>query len=263
MNSPIPYIGGKSKLADTIIGYIPTHYTYIEVFAGGAWIFFRKDPSNGEVLNDLDGNLVSLYRVIQNHLEEFLKQFKWLLTSREVFNDYKGQMEKTGLTDIQRAARYYYLQRLCFGGRVLNRAFGLDSSGGNRINLLRMEEELSAVHLRLCNVIIENLPWDQVVLRYDKPENFFYLDPPYYSAPCYQHNFTGINDYKEMADLLSTIEGKFILSINNHHEIRDVFKSFFIKEVEINYSVAKNNLTIGKELIISNFELQEIQKITF
>lgn len=118
MNSPLPYIGGKSKLADTIIKMVPEHTAYCEVFAGAAWVFFRKERSKYEVINDLDGDLISFYRVLQNHLEEFTKQFRWILSSREWFEDFKSQQESKGLTDIQRSARYYYLQRHCFGGRV-------------------------------------------------------------------------------------------------------------------------------------------------
>lgn len=257
MNSPIAYVGGKSKLAETIIRYIPQHHTYIEVFAGGAWIFFRKEPSNGEVLNDKDGDLISLYRVIQNHLEEFLKQFKWLLTSRETFYDFKNQIDGRGLTDIQRAAKYYYLQRLCFGGRVLHRSFGVDASGGNRINLVRMEEELSSVHLRLSNVIIENLSWENILQKYDKPDNFFYLDPPYFCAPCYKHNFENLSEYETLSTALSGLQGKFLLSINDLPEIRDVFQNFNILPVEVPYSIGKDDQSIGKELLISNYELKE------
>lgn len=118
MDSPLTYVGGKSKLSAEIISLIPDHKIYCEVFAGAGWVFFRKDPSKSEVLNDLDSDLISFYRVLQNHLEEFLKQFKWLLQSREQFEDWKSQLDGRGLTDIQKAARYYYLQRLCFGGRV-------------------------------------------------------------------------------------------------------------------------------------------------
>ena len=111
MNSPLPYIGGKSKLSDTIIKMIPKHQAYCEVFAGAAWVFFRKEPSKYETINDLDSELVTFYRVLQNHIEEFMKQFKWVLSSREWFEDWKRQQEAGGLTDIQKAARYYYLQR--------------------------------------------------------------------------------------------------------------------------------------------------------
>ncbi|MCP4107470.1 MAG: DNA adenine methylase, partial [Desulfobacteraceae bacterium] len=121
MKSPLPYIGGKSKLAQTIIDMIPKHVTYCEPFAGAAWVFFKKEPTRYEIINDLDSELIAFYRVLQYHLEEFVKQFKWLLTSREIFEDWKRQQEAGGLTDIQKAARYYYLQRLCFSGRVRNR----------------------------------------------------------------------------------------------------------------------------------------------
>ena len=142
-------------------------------------MFFRKEPSKYEVINDLDSDLVAFYRVLQHHLEEFLKQFKWLLCSREWFEDFKKQQAAGGLTDIQCAARYYYLQRLCFGGRVRGRTFGPAPEHSPRINLLRMEEELAEVHLRLTRVSIENLPWSQFLAAYDRPRTFFCLDPPY------------------------------------------------------------------------------------
>lgn len=163
MNSPIAYIGGKSKLSDTIIKMIPAHRAYCEVFAGAAWVFFRKERSRFEIINDLNSDLVTFYRVLQNHLEEFLRQFKWLLSSREWFEDWKRQQEAGGLTDIQRAARYYYLQRHSFAGRVRPRTFGANQMRLPRINLLRLEEELSAVHLRLSRVTIENLFWQDFI----------------------------------------------------------------------------------------------------
>jgi DNA adenine methylase len=252
MNSPIAYIGGKSKLSETIIKMIPDHQAYCEVFAGAAWVFFRKEQSKYEVINDLDSDLIVFYRVLQNHLEEFLKQFKWLLSSREWFEDWKRQQKAGGLTDIQRAARYYYLQRLCFGGRVRNKVFGVAPLRRPRINLLRMEEELSEVHLRLATVSIENLPWQDFLKRYDRQKTFFYLDPPYYKAPCYEHNLE-LKDYKQMAGILAGIKSKLILSINDHPHIQDTFKGFDFHPVTLKYSIAKDKLTVGKELLITNY----------
>ena len=80
MNSPFAYIGGKSRLAKQIISIIPDHKTYCEAFSGAAWVFFKKPPSKVEVLNDLDSELITFYRVVQNHLEEFLKQFMTMNT---------------------------------------------------------------------------------------------------------------------------------------------------------------------------------------
>ena len=255
MNSPLAYIGGKSKLAETIIGLIPAHQAYCEVFAGAAWVFFRKEPSKYEVINDLDSDLVTFYRVLQNHLEEFLKQFKWLLSSREWFADWKRQQEAGGLTDIQRADRYYYLQRLCFGGRVKDRVFGAAPLRRPRINLLRLEEELSDVYLRLAQATIENLPWQSFLLIYDRPETFFYLDPPYFKAPYYKHNLDTIDDYLELEVTLEKVKAKWILSINDRPEIREGFSRFHIKPVTLKYSVAKESNTVGRELLIANFDI--------
>ena len=252
MKSPLVYIGGKSKLAKTIIDMIPEHKAYCEVFAGAAWVFFKKDPSKYEVINDLDSDLIVFYRVLQHHLEEFLKQFKWMLSSREVFNDWKRQQEAGGLTDIQRAARYYYLQRHCYGGRVRGRTFGCGPMRRPRINLLRLEEELSEAYLRLAGVTIENLSWQEFIKRYDRPETFFYLDPPYYKAPYYNYNL-GLDDYIEMAKILATIESKFILSLNDHPDIREVFKAFTICPITLKYTVAKSKHCRGEELLIKNY----------
>jgi len=252
MNSPFAYIGGKSRLSKQIIAAIPDHKTYCEVFSGAAWVFFRKSISKVEVINDLDSDLVTFYRVVQNHLEEFLKQFKWLLTSREWFQDWKDQLETRGLTDIQKAARYYYVQRLAFGGKVKHRSYGVQIDRSvPRINLLRLEEEMSSVHLRLAHVRIENLSWQELVKRYDRPDTFFYCDPPYHGHPDYKHNLV-LDDYIEMARMLSSINGKFILSINDHPDMREVFKGFQIQEVSLIYSVGKK-ATKANELIIQNF----------
>lgn len=253
MRAPLSYIGGKFKLADTIISLIPEHTTYCEVFSGAAWVFFKKEPSKNEVINDRDSDLISFYRVVQAHPEEFLRQFKYCLSSREVFEDWQKQLESGGLTDIQRAARYYYIQRLCFGGRVRGRTFGVAVDRAPRINLARFEEQISDVHFRLSRVVIENLDWREFLKRYDRPETFFYLDPPYYKKPYYTHNLAH-DDYVEMADILRGLNGKWILSIDGSDEIREIFKGFRQRKVVVQYSagIASTKKAMdGQELIIT------------
>lgn len=251
MHSPLAYVGGKSKLSKHIVSNIPEHKTYCEVFSGAAWVFFKKPESQVEVLNDLDSDLVSFYRVVSSHLEEFLKQFKWCLTSREWFEDWRNQIEGRGLTDIQKAARYYYIQRLTFGGKVKNRSYGVSIDRKTpRLNLMRIEEEMSAVHLRLSNVRIENLSWEQFIPRYDRSDTFFYCDPPYYESPEYKHNFE-LKNFMDLAGMLAAIKGKFILSINDHPKMREVFKNYKIRPVSLLYSVS-GKPTKASELIISN-----------
>jgi DNA adenine methylase len=85
-NPIVPWMGGKRRLADRLIPLFPNHECYVEVFCGGAALFFlRPMPAQVEVINDINGELVNLYRVVQNHLEEFVRQFKWALSSRQVF----------------------------------------------------------------------------------------------------------------------------------------------------------------------------------
>jgi len=103
----IPWIGGKRRLADALLPRFPAHSCYVEPFAGGAALFFLRPPAEVEVFNDINGDLVNLYRVVQHHLEEFVRQFKWALSSRQVFKWLQDTPTQT-LTDIQRAARFFY-----------------------------------------------------------------------------------------------------------------------------------------------------------
>ncbi len=180
----VPWMGGKRRLAETLLSRFPSHECYVEAFAGGAAVFFARTPALVEVINDTSGELVNLYRVVQRHLEEFVRQFKWALTSREVFRWLQETRPET-LTDIQRAARFFYLQQNCFGGKTAGQTFGTATTSPLGLNLLRLEESLSAAHLRLASAYIERLDWAQCVHRYDRPHTLFYLDPPYLETAGY------------------------------------------------------------------------------
>ena len=245
----IPWMGGKSRLADKILPLYPPHTCYVEAFAGAGALLFKKEESKVEVLNDINGELVNLYRVIQHHLEEFVRQFKWALTSRKVF-EWEKTKEPETLTDIQRAARFFYLQKTSFA--ALGDAFGNDTKSPKRLNLLRLEEDISAAHLRLSRVVIENLDWMACIKRYDKPHTLFYLDPPYWATEGYGVEF-GIEQYEEMASLAGSIQGNMIISVNDHKEMRRVFKGLKIKTVPITYTVGKQGRTPRKELIIRSW----------
>jgi DNA adenine methylase len=150
---------------ELLLSRFPPHHCYVEVFAGGAAVFFARNPAPSEVLNDVNGELVNLYRVVTHHLEEFVRQFKWALSSRQVFKWLQDTRHET-LTDVQRAARFFYLQQQTFGGKVAGQTFGT-STTAPAINLLRIEETLSAAHLRLASgVTIEHLDWAACIERY-------------------------------------------------------------------------------------------------
>lgn len=244
----IPWIGGKRRLAAILILRFPPHTCYVEVFAGGAALFFMRPQAEVEVLNDLNGDIVNLYRVVQHHLEEFVRQFRWALTSRQVFRWLQETRPET-LTDIQRAARFYYLQQNCFGGLVDGRTFGTATTQPPGLNLLRLEESLSAAHLRLSGAYIENLDWQTCVQRYDRPHTFCYLDPPYWQTEGYGIPF-GFEQYEEMAAMLRTLKGKAIVSLNDHSDMRRVFGDFETEVVPVTYAMNSATPARRSELIV-------------
>lgn len=251
----IPWLGGKRRLADRLLPLFPPHECYVEVFAGGAALYFlRPMPAKTEVLNDINGELVNLYRVVQNHLEEFVRQFKWALSSRQLFK-WQQETRPETLTDIQRAARFFYLQQHAFGGRVDGQSFGTATTGP-AINLCRIEENLSAAYLRLAGTYVENLTWLNCAERYDRPHTFFYMDPPYWQTEGYGVAFP-FEQYQEMAAFMRRCKGKVMVSINDHPDIREAFAGFHMEQTGIKYSVGNQRQggpATSSELIIMNWQ---------
>ena len=253
--SPLAWVGGKSKLTATIIPLIPPHKCYVEAFAGAAWVLFRKPESKVEVINDINSDLVTLYRVIQNHLEEFVRYFKWSLVSRDEFARLQAVPAET-LTDIQRSARFYYLLRTAFGAKIVGQCFGVASTSKPRLNLLRLEEDLSEAHLRLSRATIENLPYESLIKRYDSKDTFFYCDPPYWNCENdYGKGLFDKTDFERLRDVLTTCQSKWLVSINNVPQIRELFKDYEFKEVKTSYSINKGETKPVTELLIANYKL--------
>lgn len=171
--------------------------------------------------------------------------------SRDEF-ERQRRLDPDALTDIERAVRFLYLQRLCFGGRVEGRTFGVRRDQSSRVQLGRLRAELRALSRRLEPVTIERLPYEEVIRRYDAPGALFYLDPPYDVTEGYGTGF-GRDDYVRMATQLGGIAGQFVLSINATPFIRQTFAAFDMAEVDVTWTVtAKSNATKVKELIIRN-----------
>ncbi len=250
--SPLAWVGGKSLLAETIIKRFPPHTCYVEVFAGAAWVLFKKQPSKVEVINDLNGELVRLYRCVRHHLPALVEQFRWMLVAREEFDAFLSSPPEA-LTDIQRAARFFYLAKTAFGAKAARPTFGTASTGLPRLNLLRIEEELSDAHARLARVTIENRPYADVLKRYDRESTLFYLDPPYWGCEDYYgEGMFERADFERLAELLVDVKGKFILSLNDTPGVRETFAMFNIAEVPTRYSVNASRSLRVTELLIDN-----------
>ncbi len=251
-----PYVGGKHLLAKRLITKINTvpHTLYAEPFVGMAGVFLKRDfAPKAEVINDYSKDVVNLFRILQRHFLAFMDQIRFSVTSRNEFNRLVQTNPET-LTDLERAARFLYLQRTAFGGKPSGQNFGVTRSRGARFNLNSLETMLIDVHQRLAGVVIECLNYDAFIQRYDQAETLFYIDPPYWGCENYYgKDLFSKHDFEHLNAILKAIKGKFILSLNDVPEIRAIFSTFNIESVDTKYSIAAG---IGykkvKEVIITN-----------
>ena len=254
------YIGGKRNLArrlTEIIDRIDCR-TYAEPFVGMGGIFLRrKRRPRAEVINDISGDVATLFRILQEHYPYFIDMLRFRLASRAEFERLKA-MPADRLTDLQRAARFLYLQRIAFGGKVTGRNFGVDARNPARFNVTQLEPMLADLHERLAGVVIEQLPYGTFIGRYDHDQALFYLDPPYWGCEDdYGQDVFGRADFERLAEQLAAIRGRFLLSINDTAGVRETFAAFRMLEVTTTYSISAPTgraKPVG-ELVISNFEL--------
>lgn len=251
-----PYIGGKVKLAHEIVRLInqTEHGRYLEPFIGMGGVFFRREfKPKSEIINDRNGEVANLFRILQRHYIQFMDTIKWQLTTRHDFERLVETDPKT-LTDLERAARFLYLQKTSFGGKVTGQNFGVEPNRSARFDTTKLGVVLEDVHTRLAGVVIENLDYKEFVRRYDAAECLFYLDPPYFGCEKdYGADFFSRDEFVNMAEILASIEGKFLLSLNDTPEVREIFAAFNIDSVETTYSLASTgNKKVG-EVIISNY----------
>ena len=245
MNSFIPWIGGKKLLRKQILARFPDNFDrYIEVFGGAGWVLFGKEKKKElEVYNDFDGELVNLFRCVKYHCGEVQRELREVLISRESFFDYKAQMSTRGLTDIQRAARYFYIIKISYGAD--RKTFGVSAK-----NLLDSVEYLREIQHRLAKVVIENRDFENLIKVYDRQSALFYVDPPYCGTEKYYDNGFSVEDHQRLKNTLCDVKGKFLLSYNDDVFIRELYHDFRIEEVQ-----RANNLSNGqyRELLIRNY----------
>lgn len=259
--SPVaPWLGGKRNLAKRICAILDVTpcQTYAEPFVGMGGIFLRRTARpRAEVINDRGRDIANLFRILQRHYPQFLDTLRFQLTTRAEFERLVATRPDT-LTDLERAGRFLYLQRTAFGGKVSGRNFGVAKDRPGRFNLTTLEPMLEDLHTRLAGVVIECLDWSEFVLRYDGPDTLFYLDPPYWGCEGdYGDDLFDRSAFARLADHLSQIAGRFLLSINDVPEVRQIFSRFEITPIQTSYTIAKSNDARGAraELLISNFDL--------
>jgi DNA adenine methylase len=247
-----PYIGGKKQLAAQLVALIERmpHDVYAEPFVGMGGVFLRRTSApKVEVINDASRDVATLFRVLQNHYQAFLDMLKWQLTSRAEFERLSGQ-DPERLTDLQRAARFLYVQRLTFGGKVTSRTFGVDRNGPARFDVTKLAGQLAEVHARMAGVWIECLGWSEFIDRWDRRGALFYVDPPYWGTEhFYGRGMFGPDDQHALAARLRTLKGRFILTLNDVPEVRQLYSWANVTGVKLTYT-ASGQGTPARELII-------------
>ena len=250
LKPPIARMGGKSKLRKTIIEMIPDHTCYVEAFFGAGWVYFGKDESKVEVINDIDKELINMFKVIKYHAPEIERLLEYEFSSRDIFSEYKDLNPET-MTEINRAIRFLYLVSQSFAIKGDHYGYGTNTKPSPQIFYKNV---LNEVKSRLRNTYVENLSFEKVIDKYDREYSFFFCDPPYFETCGYGNEF-GEKEHLLLRDKLSSIKGKFLLTINDHEQVREWYKGFNIKEVQVNYSIGKEKKSRGKynELIITNY----------
>lgn len=263
VNSPIRWVGGKSRFRKFIIPLIPEHTCYVEPFAGAAWILFGKLPSPVEVLNDIDQELINFFRVLKHQSEALMASFEWELVSRAEF-ERLANLDPSTLSEIERAHRFYYLIMAGWGGELDYPRFQTsisDGGHGNRLigALKHLRKRLEPVHKRLSTVIIENLSWEACINRYDREKTVMYIDPPYPQNGCnYKHNMQDWNDHRRLANRLSEAKCKWILSSYDVPEIHALYDGYNIIPVQtysgMRVKKSSSERVVNREVIITNFD---------
>ena len=262
INSFMSWVGGKKALRDEIVARFPLEFErYIEVFGGAGWVLFHKPPSDMEVFNDLNGSLVNLYRCVREQPEKLKEELHYLLNSRLDFKYMKQMLHaQAKLPDVRRAAYYYALIRYSYSSAT--RTFG-----GQPHSLWSDYPMIDAAAKRLQRVVIENKDCLRLIEQYDRPDSFFYCDPPYYNADkCYDAVSQNGFDHAGLADVLQGISGKFLLSYNDCPEIRALYScdGIMIESTERLSNMAQR-YDGGRqypELLISNYDTTERARMT-
>jgi DNA adenine methylase len=249
VRSPFAWPGGKRGLTKTLLGRLPEHRVYVEVFAGSAKLLFAKAPSEREVMNDLNGEVTNFFRVAKHRPAELAECFDQEIVHAGRFRELR---EFTGQEDeLHRALRFAYLVWYSYGAKGDHFAGGSAKmvEGRPLRSLDRVRELLAQTATRLRNVLIEQRDFSQVLTRYDSADAFFYLDPPYvHFGNLARYDALSEERRTELFQLLSELKGKFLMSFDDCDEVRDLSRrhKFQVERVEVSYTLANTPGSRGK-----------------
>ncbi len=262
MKTPISYYGGKQKLAATIVKLIPEHNLYCEPFIGGAAVFFAKPPSNVEVINDTNKEMINFYRMVQTDFVSLEKEVQISLHSRDIHRRATVVYQNPDMfSELKRAWAVWVLAAQSF-------ASGLDKDWGYDIKKPTTSKKVANKRegftedyaIRLQMVQIECTDALRIIRSRDTKDAFFYCDPPYYNSNCGHYDGYSLEDFEALLKLLSGIEGKFLLSSYPSPILKQYTKAngWHTQSIEQTISVANNHGKPGKaktEVLTANYPI--------
>jgi len=261
--SLLPYMGGKQNLVPRLIPLIPEHTAYVEVFGGGAALLLNKPPSQLEVYNDIDGEVVNLFETVREKPDAFVKRAEFLVYSRELNERWKQDLKDGKVLEdpVERALRFWYVIRSSFAAHPYKGWAFCETADRNRAeSIWNALIDLKPIHERLKLVEIDRLDFERLIKNRDSPETFFYLDPPYLDAEDYRMGIFTLADHERLLKTLQGCRGKWLMTTGDHPDIRRLFHDYGMILTETTQSVEK---VIGGEreklghLIIANYPLPQ------
>lgn len=262
LKTPTSYYGGKQNLVTTILPLLPKHKLYAEVFVGGGAIFWAKEPSEVEVINDTNRELINFYEVVQNEFVELEKMIRISLHSRSLFNDAIVIYQNPHMFSRIKRAWAVWAQAAQSFSSMLDGTWGYDKSKGTTSAKITNKREAFTLDysIRIQNVQIECTDALRIINSRDTEDSFFYCDPPYFNSDCGHYDGYTKEDFEMLLKTLSSIKGKFLMSSYPSDILKEYTQAhgWQTKQLEQTVSVANNTGKPQKkkiEVLTANYDL--------
>jgi DNA adenine methylase len=262
MKTPLTYYGGKQQLSTTILKLIPEHKIYVEPFIGGAAVFFAKEPSDGEVINDTNGELINFYEVLKRDFSALRQEIEISLHSRRLHQQAEVVYANPDMFDrVKRAWAVWMLANSSYGA-MLDGSFGYSRNGKISLCLNHKREAFGVdCAIRLQNTTIECCDALRIIQSRDTPGTFFYCDPPYVGTDQGHYDGYSQEDFERLLDILSKLQGKFLLSSYRNSALTGCGREHGWETVEIKMNLSMTHGNQRKrqktEVLTANYPILE------
>ncbi len=263
--TPISYYGGKQSMTKLILSLLPKHNLYCEPFVGGAAIFFAKESSAVEVINNLNGDVVNFYQVCKLQFTQLSKLIQATPHSRKIHIETAAILKNNTEKDaVKRAWAFWVQTNMSFSSRVFG-GYGYErkSNGFSKTIFNKKRAFTKKICDRLDLVDIECNDALTVIKSRDTRDSFFYVDPPYFNSDMGHYRGYTEKDFVDLLQVLSNIKGKFLLSSYPSDILKKYTKrcKWYQLTKESTVSAKKGKRDKKKtEVLTANYNIEKIQE---